>query len=235
MAVTLQTRNEAAGDDTAVPASLVQGELAVNTQAKKLWVGDNVPSVIELLGGAVAEGAADNDQLRWNSTTNSWESFTPSSGGEAVPPGSVAGDALRWDGSAWVVATGFGIDGSGNVTPVGTVDGRDVAADGTAQDTHIADATIHFTEASIDHTAITNVGTNTHAQIDTHIADATIHWADSASADPQARTNAGWVDSVQVVNAAAAAQAQPTDLQTLTQAEYDGLTPDANTLYFIVG
>ena len=46
---------------------------------------------------------------------------------------------------------------------------------------HIADATIHFTEASIDHTAIQNIGTNTHAQIDTHIA---------STANPHAVTKA---------------------------------------------
>lgn len=55
----------------------------------------------------------------------------------------------------------------------GLVDGVDVAG-------HAGDATIHFTEASIDHTAVQNIGTNSHAAIDTHIADATLHFTEAS-------------------------------------------------------
>jgi hypothetical protein len=37
-------------------------------------------------------------------------------------------------------------------------------------DTHIADTTIHFTQAQIDHTGILNIGTNSHIQLDAHLA-----------------------------------------------------------------
>lgn len=78
---------------------------------------------------------------------------------------------------------GFFIDGdmeaqdgdfTGDITVTGTVDGVDVAG-------HAADGTIHFTEASIDHTAISNIGTNSHSVIDTHIdSSGQIHFTQGA-------------------------------------------------------
>lgn len=50
--------------------------------------------------------------------------------------------------------------------------------------THTGDGTIHFTEGSIDHTAILNIGTNSHTDIDTHIADGSVHYTkDSINLD----------------------------------------------------
>ncbi len=60
------------------------------------------------------------------------------------------------------------------------VDGVDVSVFEASFVAHAADATIHFTEASISHLSIGDIGVNSHAAIDTHIADATIHFTEAS-------------------------------------------------------
>lgn len=55
-----------------------------------------------------------------------------------------------------------------------------IGTQGEDIDFHTANTTIHFTEGSIDHTNIQNIGINSHAQIDSHISDATIHFTESS-------------------------------------------------------
>jgi len=59
-----------------------------------------------------------------------------------------------------------------------------------ALNNHTQDATIHFTQSEIDHTALQNIGAHTHAQIDTHLDDTTIHFAE-ASIDHQNLQDSG--------------------------------------------
>ena len=60
--------------------------------------------------------------------------------------------------------SGFGVSDHTALSNIGTNSHTQI-------DSHLADTTLHFTEASIDHANIANVGTKTHAEIDTHIAN----------------------------------------------------------------
>ena len=73
--------------------------------------------------------------------------------------------------------------GSQNITSVGNVDGVDVSGLSSTVTNHTADTSIHFTVGSISHTAITNIGTNTHTQIDSHISNSAIHTSTSHTHD----------------------------------------------------
>ena len=58
----------------AVPASLAPGELAVNPDSKRLWVGTGNNQVAELItGGRPDAGTLQGQTLMWNATANNWE------------------------------------------------------------------------------------------------------------------------------------------------------------------
>ena len=68
----------------------------------------------------------------------------------------------------------------GNLVNAQDIDGSTatVTVSSIALDNHLADNSIHFTEASIDHSSIQGIGVNTHSSIDTHIDDETIHFTE---------------------------------------------------------
>ena len=96
-------------------------------------------------------------------------------------------------------------------------------ADKDTTEAHIADPTIHFTEASIDHTAILNIGVNTHVQIDTHIADLTIHFTE-ASIDHTAILNIGANTHAQIDTHITAYNAHDHSAADPTQVSHANLT-----------
>jgi len=110
--------------------------------------------------------------------------------GITTDPSSIAifdADYLRRDGTTTMDGT-LTISGvnnlvvGGDVTVTGTVDGRNVSADGIVLDSHVAIGSppIHFTEASIDHNAIQNIGANSHTTIDSHLINGSVHFTQAA-------------------------------------------------------
>ena len=58
--------------------------------------------------GVLVEGQNDGDVLTWDEASREWFA-EPGGGGGALPPGDFEGQALYWDGAAWVpVPTGLG-------------------------------------------------------------------------------------------------------------------------------
>jgi hypothetical protein len=67
-------------------------------------------------------------------------------------------DNFKWSNSSNLLTV------AGNISITGTVDGRNVSTDGSNLDSHTADSTIHFTEASIDHGSIGGLSDDDHTQ-----------------------------------------------------------------------
>lgn len=114
----------------------------------------------ELQRAADADGSAGNEVSGGNYT------FVTQGDNQGLLGYIIIGSGVRTLGVDAIVWTAF--TGQNNVSHTTL---SNVGTNTHAQITsHIADSTIHFTEAAISHTNLLNKGTNTHAQIDSHIA-----------------------------------------------------------------
>jgi hypothetical protein len=119
MATTIVTKNSSTASAVPTASDLVQGELAVNVADKRLFTEDN--------GGSIVELGTNPSTIDINAGTID---------------GAVIG------GTTPAAITGSTVTSTGNIVVTGTVDGRDVATDGTKLD---------GIEAGADVTDTTNV------------------------------------------------------------------------------
>ena len=119
MATKIVTKNSSTASAVPTASDLVQGELAVNVADKRLFTEDN--------GGSIVELGTNPSTIDINAGT---------------VDGAVIG------GTTPAAITGSTVTSTGNIVVTGTVDGRDVATDGTKLD---------GIEASADVTDTTNV------------------------------------------------------------------------------
>ena len=119
MATKIVTKNSSTASAVPTTSDLVQGELAVNVADKRLFTEDNTGTIVE---------------LGTNPSTID------------IDAGTIDGAVIG--GNTPAAITGSTVTSTGNIVVSGTVDGRDVAADGTKLD---------GIEASADVTDTTNV------------------------------------------------------------------------------
>ena len=118
---------------TNVPATLTQGELAVNVVDSKLWVGgsDSVP--VLLFDGPINPGTTTDDTLRWDGS--SWAAtslVTSSSAGALVVTGGLSSEGDGTDSFRAGTLAGVHSQGGGAVA-IGSGAGKGSAAAGDFQ------------------------------------------------------------------------------------------------------
>jgi len=171
-------------DDTTVTDHTLLSNIGTKTHAQI----DNhiVDGTIHYVQSAISITESQISDLQSYSLTT--HNHTLDSLSNATITANSNGELLVWNGTAWVNNT----LAEANVSAVGHVHATTDITSGTFADARIAQSNVtqhvaaidhdlllnftqteHFTEASIDHTAIANIGTNSHTVIDSHLANVT--------------------------------------------------------------
>lgn len=158
-------------------------------------------------GIEIERGTSTNSRIMWNETNDRWECGLVGTLSNVIiesdftAPVNVAAPADNdvlyynlgageWQSKAVVALADEFVKVSAADTTTGYLNAKLVVSDGV-NTANILESSIlnpagneqlqiQVDESKIDHTAIDNIGTNSHAQIDTHVADATIHFTEAS-------------------------------------------------------
>jgi hypothetical protein len=130
--------------------------------------------------------------------------------GGGLPAGTVTDSMLYWDGAAWIENVNVTVDPSGVMTGVGFIGPLtgDVAGNVTGSLTGNADTATTAATATLATTA-----------------------TNADSADAMDGVDAEFFN--RATNLDSSAEVQPIEMQTMTQAEYDLITPTSSTIYYV--
>jgi hypothetical protein len=190
------------------------------TAQNEFYLGDGKAGTKQLIFNA-----DKNAILQWDPSTTNW---TITSGTVGVSTGVTPTEDTHLTTKLYVDTDTSALAASGVATDANvSTNASDIAAVQVSGSTHAADSTIHFTEANIDHTAIQNIGVNTHAQIDTHLGALA---ASGVATDVNVSTNASDIAAVQVSGVAnrtefvSASGSLQTQIDAVESSDVDALT-----------
>jgi hypothetical protein len=175
---TIVTKNSETAAFVPSAGALERGELAVNLPDRKLYTKDQTDTVVLISEPETGEANTSSspgtgEELTMTKSgvnlpfkvlkegtnvtlTGDADSVTIAAAavGETLPAGTTVSGTLRWNGSAWVEETQCRIDAAGNISPVGLVDGVDVALVRSDLDQAQTDITTNAGNISSNTTAI---------------------------------------------------------------------------------
>jgi hypothetical protein len=135
------------------------------------WTSETNTGIYRAALGDMRVTVLGSDLFRWEGSNvqiwanAQWNDIVYAGGPGGMPDGSTDYQSLSWDvgTTSWIptsallinhdsntVTTASDLAVGGNIIIPGQVDGRDVSADGAAQDAHIGNPDIHFVDVNID-------------------------------------------------------------------------------------